>query len=180
MPASAPRWRNVPLPHVQSTIYFIGICSRIRPDGVLELTLDDIQFNISQHAYTPSSDAASQPPTKRQKFDALAFSSYVPSSRLKLTSHMHPVLSILSTSLLHPQARSPLLNLRCLSLALLHLFLHSLPHRLSLHHRRLPRTLRILHTRMRTLRVLLKSARWRDIAHLRTLHIIRRAGASVA
>ncbi|PIL35222.1 hypothetical protein GSI_03012 [Ganoderma sinense ZZ0214-1] len=76
MPAAVARWRNIRLPHVNTGVYISGVCGRIRDNGMLEVTLDDILFNLLVAPSMATDDElspTSAPPAKRQKFDAMAF-----------------------------------------------------------------------------------------------------------
>ncbi|KAI1790866.1 hypothetical protein LXA43DRAFT_1014349 [Ganoderma leucocontextum] len=106
MPGNAARWRKVPLPFPNTIVYFAGMCGRVRDNGMLEVALDDMLFNIAAPP-PPPSPTITRPtaplPTKRQKFDA---SSYVPHRSIQTaTSSSVPTAS---SSTAHTDAPSPL------------------------------------------------------------------------
>lgn len=74
------RWKNTRVPQTRSAVLFDGVCEHVRPDGTLEITVDEVQ-NASNtttafHA-SLASHPTDSPPAKRQRFDALAFVPYV-------------------------------------------------------------------------------------------------------
>ncbi|KAI1788269.1 hypothetical protein LXA43DRAFT_894940, partial [Ganoderma leucocontextum] len=75
MPAHVPRWKNVPVPRANTVVYFSGVCGAIRDDGLLEITLDDLLFNLAPPTQieSPTKPPAASPPRKRQKFDASVY-----------------------------------------------------------------------------------------------------------
>ena len=76
MPANSPRWARVPVPIVDSLVFFDGICERIGDDGILRITLDHFLFNLNVPS-TRSLTTAVVPKKRERKFDAAALYTFV-------------------------------------------------------------------------------------------------------
>ena len=60
-------WKNVPLPFPNTIIYFMGVCTRVQDNGMLEVALDDLVFNLTDLSTSPSpmiGQRDGRPPTK--------------------------------------------------------------------------------------------------------------------
>ena len=76
MPANSPRWARVPVPVVDSLVFFDGICERVGDDGLLRITLDHFLFNLNVPS-TRSLTTAVIPKKRERKFDAAALYTFV-------------------------------------------------------------------------------------------------------
>ncbi len=73
MPADAARWKKVPVPRPNSVIYFAGVCGHVGDDGVLDIVIDDLLFNLGPSARAATTHSIPSPPAKRLRFDASAY-----------------------------------------------------------------------------------------------------------
>ena len=72
---TVPRWRNTPVPAINTVIHFYGICARISLTGLLGIEIEGITLNVGPPASPPVTSAPADDggsPSKKRCFQAHA------------------------------------------------------------------------------------------------------------
>ena len=83
MPANSLQWARIPVPIVDSVIFFDSICERVGDNGVLRITLDHFLFNLNVPSMR-SLTTALVPKKHECKFDAATLYTFVLTSTVCL------------------------------------------------------------------------------------------------
>lgn len=72
---TVPRWRNTPVPAINTVIHFYGICSQISSTGQLGIEIEGITLNVGPPTQPPVTGAPVEDdgsPSKKRRFQARA------------------------------------------------------------------------------------------------------------